>query len=44
MGARPMSRVIANSIKTPMARMMLFSNISDNKITIGIKDDNIVLS
>jgi len=40
MGARPMTRLIQEKIKTPLAEELLFGKLSDGgRIKIGVKDD-----
>ncbi len=40
MGARPMKRVIADSIKKPLSRLLVLGDLKDGgKVTIGVKDD-----
>lgn len=41
MGARPMERVIQNKIKKPLAKKMLFENLSAT-VTIDVEDNSIV--
>lgn len=44
MGARPLQRVIDKEIKRPLAKMMLFGELSKGgQLTISVKDDNISL-
>lgn len=43
MGARPMKRAIADHIKKPMAREMLFGDI-EKTINLEVKDDNITFA
>lgn len=45
MGARPLSRVISEKIKTPLAQKILFDNIHDAIIEVDVdNDDNIVFN
>ena len=40
MGARPLARLIDNSIKSPLSRRVLFGDLKDGGVvTVGIKDD-----
>jgi len=39
MGARPLSRVISEKIKTPLAQKILFDNIHDAIVEVDIDDE-----
>jgi ATP-dependent Clp protease ATP-binding subunit ClpA len=43
MGARPLSRVIANKIKTPLSKKILFEKLHDATIKVDIDEDNEVV-
>ena len=44
MGARPMKRVIAESIKKPLSKMMVLGELTDGgKITLMVKNNELVL-
>ncbi|NOZ51562.1 MAG: ATP-dependent Clp protease ATP-binding subunit ClpA [Gammaproteobacteria bacterium] len=43
MGARPMARVVKDSIKKPLAEELLFGKLADGgAVTVIVKDDNLV--
>jgi ATP-dependent Clp protease ATP-binding subunit ClpA len=44
MGARPMAREINENIKKPLARKLLFSDSTHNRIEIDIQNDQIQIN